>query len=85
MTRQQLEAQAKALIAKHPEVFAQIRQDLTNFYIPAQRSINFGFAKMGVDRFTPEGDDVWEMMMAIDAGWEYTRPPANLVERWRCA
>lgn len=66
---------------------AAIRRQMQNFDIPAQSSINYGFAVMGEDRFTPGGDDVWEMIIALENGaeWEYNRPRPELVSRWRCA
>ena len=56
-----------------------------NFEVPAQRTINAGFARMRVDRFTRSGDDLYEMATAFQNGWEYRKPPSHLVARWACA
>ena len=79
---------ANRVIKCHAAQVELIKRDLQNFDIPAQRSINAGFNRMGIDRFTKAGDDVWEMVTTLeskDQGWEYTRPPRNLIDRWACA
>lgn len=64
-------------------VIQEIKQQLaTNFDAPAQRIINAGFARMGVDRFDRNGNDLWEMAVCEENGWEYEKPPAELVNRW---
>ena len=54
----------------------------TNFDAPAQRIINAGFNRMGVDRFDRVGNDLWEMLQCHKNGWEYEKPPARLAQRW---
>ena len=78
-----LESKARAIMAQHAEEIARVKADLMNFDIPAQRSINAGFTRMGEQRFRG-GDDLWEAITAIENGWEYERPPARLVARWAC-
>lgn len=80
-----LTAHARLLMVKHGTEVMRIRVGLMDFEIPAQRTINAGFARMGVDRFTPAGDDLWEMVTALENGWEYARPARRLVDRWACA
>ena len=80
-----LKTEAQRLMTRFPAEVARIKSDMLNFDIPAQRAINAGFARMGADRFTRSGDDVWEMITAIEGaadGWEYRRPPAHLIARW---
>jgi hypothetical protein len=63
--------------------FQRISTELaTNFNTPAQRIINAGFARLGIDRFDREGNDLWEMYTCEKNGWEYEKPPAHLVSRW---
>jgi hypothetical protein len=77
-------------MAKTRDIFESYRDELerigqqlaTNFDAPAQRIINAGFARMGIDRFTQSGNDLWEMYVAQLNGWEYQRPPRHLQERW---
>lgn len=82
MRTNRLETRARAIMAQHGAEVDRIKQDLLNCDIPAQRSINAGFARMGVDRLTPGGDDLWEMITCLEAGWEYERPEPRLVARW---
>ena len=81
-----LKAQAERIIARYPDEIAQINADLLNFDIPAQRSINAGFARMETARFTAAGDCVWEMICALvggsDGPWTYSRPARHLIQRW---
>jgi hypothetical protein len=77
-----LEASARAVMAEHSKEIARIKTDLLNFDAPAQRAINAGFSRMGVTRFPGGKDDLWEMIVAIDNGWDYQRPPAGLINRW---
>lgn len=75
---------ARLLIARYPRQIAAIRRALVeDFDTPAQRTINAGFAAMGIERFTHAGDDLWDMIDCHANGWEYQRPPAHLVRRWR--
>ena len=70
-------------IFKHKDAIEAISQGLvTDFDTPAQRTINAGFARMGIDRFTHSGDDLWEMIQCQRNGWEYEKPPARLIQRW---
>lgn len=82
MTAKKLEALARTVMAEHADELARIGRDLHNFDVPAQRSINAGFARMGVDRFPGGKDDLWEMITDLQSGWEYVRPPAHLIDRW---
>jgi hypothetical protein len=77
-----LEAWARRIITQHPKELARIKGDMQDFDIPAQRSINAGFNRMGVSRFTLAGDDLWEMITAVESGWEYARPARHLMQRW---
>jgi hypothetical protein len=77
-----LKAHAEALIVRHTPIIEQIERDMQNFDIPAQRSINAGFSRMSTDRFTPAGDDLWEMIQAIKGDWTYSRPARHLAQRW---
>ena len=77
--------QAAELIRTRPAEIARIRKALAmDFETPAQSSINAGFCRMGIDRFR-SGDDLWEMIQAIENGTEYERPAARLIARWRMA
>lgn len=49
---------------------------------PAQRIINNAFWDIGINRFTPAGDDRWELWMCHKNGWEYVKPDARLITRW---
>lgn len=81
-----LRVRAQHIIAAQPRIIAEIRTALaTDFDTPAQRSINRGFEKLGVARFTKAGDDLWEMMMAILNDAEYRRPERRLIDRWAMA
>lgn len=69
--------------AKHAVEIEAIATALaTNFDAPAQRIINAGFARMGVQRFDRQGNDLWEMVTCFKNGWEYEKPPAHLVSCW---
>ena len=71
------------LIDRYSAEIELIRQQLaTNFDVPAQRTINAGFAHMGLDRFDRDGNDLWEMISCHLNGWEYEKPPAELIDRW---
>lgn len=71
------------LIAEHSAEIEAIRTQLaTNFDAPAQRIINAGMERMGVQRFLPTGDDVWEMISCQLNGWDYEKPPAQVMARW---
>lgn len=75
-----------ALIAKHGAALAAIGAQLAvNFDTPAQRTINAGFERLGIPRFTRAGDDLWEMYTAHSNGWAYTKPPRRLIDRWSMA
>jgi hypothetical protein len=73
---------ANTVIECHADQVRLIRVDLMDFDIPAQRSINAGFHRMGIDRFTPAGDDVWQMVFCLENTCEYERPERRLVDRW---
>ncbi len=78
-----LEQAARNVMENHGTELGEIRKALaTNFDVPAQRSINAGFARMDVPRFTRAGDDLWEMIVALENGTEYQKPPRRLVDRW---
>lgn len=72
----------KYMVKYKNELEAIGRELAMNFDAPAQGIINSGFARMGVDRFTRSGDDLWEMYTCQKNGWEYTKPPARLRDRW---
>jgi hypothetical protein len=74
--------QAQAIRDRFPDEIARIKADMQKLYVPAQRSINAGFARMGVARFTRSGDDLWERLVALENGWEYERPARYLIDRW---
>lgn len=83
--KQSARDQAAELIRTRPAEIARIRKALAmDFETPAQSSINAGFCRMGIDRFC-SGDDLWEMIQAIESGTEYERPAARLIARWRMA
>lgn len=65
----------------HAAEIAQIKADLMNFDIPAQRAINAGFERMSLNRF-PNGDDLWEMIVCAENGWQYEKPARHLTHRW---
>jgi hypothetical protein len=72
-----------AFIEKHAAAIDRTRKALAmDFDTPAQRTINRLFAEIGVQRFTRSGDDLWEMIVAHQNGWEYQKPPAYLIARW---
>lgn len=77
-----LREQAAKILRYHIPEIARIKHDLQDFEIPAQRSINASFARMGIARFTRAGDDLWEMITALENGWEYRRPARRLIDRW---
>jgi hypothetical protein len=52
------------------------------FDTPAQRIINDAFWDIGIERFTPSSDDRWELWQCHKNGWEYTKPPRVLIDRW---
>ncbi len=54
-----------------------------NFDVPAQATINRGFAEMGESRFVGK-DDRWEQVTAHLNGWGYTPPAKHLMRRWAC-
>ena len=72
------------VMVNHGVTVGEIHDAMQNFEIPAQRSINAGFARMGIARFTSAGDDVWEMITALETSGpnEYQRSPRHLVDRW---
>ena len=82
MNVKKLEAAARAVMAEHADEIARIQADLGNCEVPAQRSINAGFARMGINRFPAGKDDLWEMITDLQNGWEYERPPVRLIDRW---
>ena len=84
-TQTSIREQAEKLLRGYTSEIARIKCDMQDFERPAQRCINAGFARMGVSRFTRSGDDLWEMIVAIENGWEYQRPPRHLVDRWASA
>lgn len=72
------------LAATHFAEFDAIRHALAfDFETSSQVHINRAFERIGVVRFPPGGDDVWEMVRAYQEGRAYQRPPRRLVERWR--
>ena len=84
-TQTSIREQAENLLRWYPTEIARIKSDILNSEDWVQRTINVGFARMGVARFTRSGDDLWEMIVAIENGWEYQRPPRHLVDRWASA
>ena len=73
----------QAIIDAHSAEIQAIKSGLAmDFDAPAQRIINAGFERMGIDRFTRQGDDLWEMISCHLNGWDYERPPARLTQRW---
>lgn len=82
MTHTTLETQARRIMAQHADELRKIHDAMQDFDVPAQRSINAGFARMNVARFTRAGDDLWEMITALENGWEYQRPARHLIDRW---
>lgn len=71
------------IIDAHSAEIEHIRRELAmNFDVPAQGSINAGFARMGIERFDRNGNDLWEMITCHQNGWEYSKPPAHLRDRW---
>ena len=75
-------AKAQAIIAKFPAQLRECHDGIMNFDVPAQRTINFFFARIGVDRFPGGKDDLWEAITAIEDGAVYEAPPRRLIERW---
>ena len=74
---------AEILRTQYSDQIAWIKRELSeNFDAGAQRIINVGFNRMGENRFTRAGDDLWEMITALENGWEYRRPARHLVDRW---
>jgi hypothetical protein len=70
------------IIQQHAEAIQHLRTGLAcNFDMPAQCQINRAFASMGIARFDHSGD-VWEQIVARQNGWEYTKPPRHLIDRW---
>ena len=80
-----LTEQAANVLRSNPAEIARIKYDMQDFDIPAQGCINAGFQRMGVARFTRSGDDLWEMIGAIENGWTYRRPARYLLDRWAAA
>jgi hypothetical protein len=77
---------AEVLRTQYAEQINWIKRQLAeNFATGAQRIINAGFNRMGQTRFTRAGDDLWEMITALENGWEYQRPARHLVDRWAAA
>jgi hypothetical protein len=70
-----------AFITKHAAEIAEIKAGLLNFDIPAQRTINAGFARMNVARFVGK-DDRWEQITCHQNGWEYKQIPPEIMNRW---
>ena len=64
------------------EIEAIKTQLATNFDVPAQRIINAGFARMCAHRFDRSGNDLWEMIVCYQNGWDYEKPSAELAQRW---
>jgi len=81
-TRQTPTQIAQRIIAAYPQELRECRNALLNFDVPAQRTINWFFSRIGVNRFPGGKDDVWEAIMAIDSGTAYEAPPKRLIERW---
>lgn len=76
---------AHRVLKYHAAQVQLMKRDLAqHFDVPAQSIINAGFSQMGIDRFTRAGDDVWEMVAALESNEEYTRPARELVNRWAC-
>ena len=74
---------AAILISRYPTEIAAIKAALVqDFDTPAQRTINAGFAAMGVQRFTTAGDDLWEQVVCLENGLTYEKPPEHLRRRW---
>lgn len=70
------------IIEEHASEIQHISQQLAmNFEVPVQRTINAGFARMGISRFDRSGD-VWEQIVCRQNGWEYEVPPQHLMNRW---
>jgi hypothetical protein len=77
---------ARVLREQYAPQLAWISRELSqNFDAPAQRIINAGFNRIGQNRFTRAGDDLWEMITALENDWEYQRPARHLVDRWATA
>lgn len=70
------------IISQHATEIAAIKTGLMNFDVPAQRTINHGFACMGIERFPCMKDDIWQMIVDHENGDRYERPPAHLIQRW---
>lgn len=78
-----MDRRIERLLAVHAAEIEAIGRELAqNFDAPAQRIINAGFERMCVARFTPAGDDLWEMVTCHQNGWTYERPARRLIDRW---
>jgi hypothetical protein len=70
-------ARINALIAKHADIIERCSRDLAmNFNTPAQRIINHACTQMGIARID------WEKITAVQNGWEFEPPPAEMLRRW---
>ena len=65
------------LMKRHAEALAECRNGLvTNFDVPAQRTINFMLAKTGMSRID------YEKIIAVENNWPYEKPDEELMRRW---
>jgi hypothetical protein len=65
------------LMKQHAEALRECRNGLvTNFDVPAQRTINFMLAKTGMSRID------YEKIQAVENNWPYEKPSEKLLRRW---
>lgn len=75
---------ANQIMKVHAAEVEQIGRELAiNFDYPAQAIINAGFGRMGVERFTSAGDDLWLQIECVKNETQYNRPPRHLINRWK--